>query len=156
MTNKELTTEYAEAIKPLLPLATRAYGSRDTVSPQHDASREYTRLLCEFYAKKGSLLDMAAALGVTYAGLRRRVTTANLKPSSGRARTKFPQEVYDAALAEIIVAKLTSTEEYHLALHKHFQAGLSMAKVSDMLGLSSANPLYFGISKVRIALESDK
>jgi len=145
-----MTQEYAALVAPLLPLAVRAYGSRDTVSPQHDASREYTRLLCEYYAKRGSLLDMAAALGVTYAGLRRRVTTASLKPSSGRARTKYPQEVYDAALAEIIVAKLTSTEEYHLALHKYFEAGLSMAKVADMLGLSSANPIYYSINRVRL------
>lgn len=151
MTDKDaLLKEYVAKIKPHVELAKKAYGSRDTVSPQHDASREYTRLLKEFYKKKGSLLDMAEALGVTYAGLRRRVTTADLPASSKRPRKRFPDEVYVEAVAEIKAAKATSTEEYHKALHKHYQAGLSLAKIADKMGLSSANPLYYGVSRVEL------
>lgn len=155
MTNNTLVEEYATQIIPLLPLAVRAYGSRDTVSPQHDASREYTRLLCEFYEKQGSLLDMAARLGVTYAGLNRRVRTASIPASSKRPRKKFSDEVYEAAVAEIVVAKNTTTHDYHLALKKAYDEGLSMAKIAKRMGLSSANPLYFGITKIRMEEQNE-
>jgi hypothetical protein len=141
---------YAVLIEPLLPLAKRAYGSRDTVSPQHDASREYTRLLVEFYNDgQGSLLDMAKRLNVTYAGLRRRVTTVDVEPSSHRSRRKFPEDVYDAAVKQILEAKEQSTDEYHLMLYNQYEAGLSMSKIASKMGLSSANPLYYGINKIK-------
>jgi len=141
---------YAAKIEPLLPLAKRAYGSRDTVSVQHDASREYTRLLVEFYNDgQGSLLDMAKRLNVTYAGLRRRVTTNDVKPSSHRPRRKFDEAVYDAAVEDILAAKEVGTYEYHLTLHKYWAMGLSISKVAYKMGLSSANPCYYGINKIR-------
>ncbi len=141
---------YAQQIEPLLPLAKRAYGSRDTVSPQHDASREYTRLLVEYYADgKGSLLDMAKRLGVQYAGVRRRVTTADVPASSHRSRRKFPEEVYDAAVKQILAAKAEGTYEYHLMLYNQWEAGLSMAKIAKKMGLSSANPIYYGVNRIK-------
>lgn len=150
-TDPKLLAEYAAAIQPHLELAKRAYGSRDTDSPQHTASREYTRLLCEYYEKKGSLLEMADALGVTYAGLRRRVTTANLPPSSKRPRKKFDQEVYDAAVEEIQASKASGTAEYHRTLKKFYDEGLSLARIAKTMGLSSANPLYYGVSRVKLS-----
>jgi transposase-like protein len=148
--NDDRLERYAVLIEPLLPLAKKAYGSRDTVSPQHDASREYTRLLVEFYNDgQGSLLDMAKRLNVTYAGLRRRVTTADVEPSSHRARRKFPEEVYDAAVKQILEAKGLGTYEYHLMLFNQYEAGLSMSKIAEKMGLSSANPLYYGINKIK-------
>jgi hypothetical protein len=54
-----LLEQYAPKLAELLPLARKAYGSRDIVSPQHDASREYTRLLVEFYQRGGSLLQLS-------------------------------------------------------------------------------------------------
>jgi hypothetical protein len=56
-----MTEEYADLMAPLLPLAKKAYGSRNTNSPQHEASREYTRLLVDYYSKGGSLLKLAEA-----------------------------------------------------------------------------------------------
>lgn len=153
-TDPKLLAEYAAAIKPHIELAKKAYGSRDTQSPQHDASREYTRLLCEYYEKGGSLLEMAEALEVTYAGLRRRVTTASLKPSSKRPRKKFPQEVYDAAVKEILEAKAESTEAYHLAITKHYDAGLSLARIAETMGLSSAYPCYYAVNRGRLAQQA--
>lgn len=141
---------YAAQIEPLLPLAKRAYGSRDTISPQHDASREYTRLLVEFYDKgAGSLLDMAKRLGVQYAGVRRRVVTADVPPSSHRPRKKFPESVYDDAVADILEAKEEGTYEYHLTLYKYWDQGLSLSKIAKMLGLSSANPCYYGVNRIK-------
>ncbi len=144
-----LLEQYAQRMEPLLPLAKKAYGSRDTQSPQHEASREYTRLLVEFYNAGGSLLKMADRLQVTYAGLRRRVTTADVTPSSHRPRRKFPQEVYDAALKDILKAKAEGTHAYHTALFNHWESGLSMAKIAKDMGLSSANPLYYGVNKIK-------
>ena|SRR6478735_2046071 len=141
---------YAQLIEPLLPLAKKAYGSRDTVSPQHDASREYTRLLVEFYnGGEGSLLDMAKRLNVQYAGIRRRVVNDGVQASSHRPRRKFPQEVYDAAVKQILEARELGTYEYHLMLYNQYEAGLSMTKIAKMMNLSSANPLYYGINRVK-------
>ncbi|UVG35204.1 DNA binding protein [Microbacterium phage Cece] len=142
--------QYAQKIEPLLPLAKRAYGSRDTVSPQHDASREYTRLLVEFYNDgEGSLVDMAKRLGVQYAGVRRRVVNKDVPASSHRSRKKFPDEVYEAAVKQILEAKEQGTYEYHLMLFNQWQAGLSMTKIAERMGLSSANPLYYGVNKIK-------
>jgi hypothetical protein len=150
-TDPKLLAEYVALIEPHIELAKKAYGSRDTDSPQHAASREYTRLLKEYYAKKGSLLDMAEALGVTYAGLRRRVTTADLKPSSKRPRKKFSEEEYRLVIDLIKMVKATEpTENYHRALKNAWDEGYSMALIAKGMGLSSANPLYYGISRIRL------
>lgn len=144
---------YAQAIEPLLPLAKRAYGSRDTVSPQHDASREYTRLLVEFYNNgQGSLLDMSKRLRVQYAGVRRRVVNSDVPPSSHRPRKKFSDDVYERELKKIRKAKDSTTYEYHLALYSAWKKGLSMTRVAKMLGLSSANPIYYGINRIKKTL----
>ena len=153
--NKALIALYAPRLRPLKDLAQKAYGSRDTVSPQHDASREYTRLLCEFYNAGGSLLDMAKELDVAYAGLHRRVTTVADPASSKRKRTKFGVEVYEAAVTDILAAKREGTKVYHTCLKKHYDAGLSMARIATHMGLSSANPLYYGIGKANRAAKDD-
>lgn len=154
--NTDLTEQYARQIEPHLELAKKAYGSRDTVSPQHDASREYTRLLVEYYGQGGSLLAMADRLGVTYAGLRRRVTTADLTPSSKRPRKRFSDLYYDAAVANILIAKNVGTHEYHTALKKYYDEGLSLAKIAKKMGLSSANPLYYAVNRVRLEEGEDE
>ncbi len=71
--NAELVQEYKEKIEPILPLAKKAYGSREQQTPAHNASREYTRLLIEFHKRGGSLPKLAKELKVAYAGVRRRV-----------------------------------------------------------------------------------
>lgn len=145
-----LLDRYEALIRPHLELAKRAYGSRDTVSPQHDASREYTRLLVEFYNAGGSLLEMAKRLGVQYAGVRRRVVNADVPASSHRARKRFEPEVYDAAVAEILAVKESgNTYAYHLTLYKHYERGLSLTTIAKLMGMSSANPLYYGINRIK-------
>jgi len=154
-TNAALVQEYVEKILPLLDLAKKAYGSRDTVSPQHNASREYTRLLVEFYEEKhGSLLDLAKALNVAYPGLRRRVTTADLPASSGRKRPHFSDDEYTKIVEHIQHEKALSTLNYHEALHKAHEEGYSLARIATMMGLSSANPLYYGVSRVNLYRKS--
>ena len=94
-------------------------------------------------------MKLAEELGVTYAGMRRRVVNADVPASSGRPRKRFPQEVYDGAVAEILAAKSTNTESYHKCLEKHYDAGLSLTKIAKDMGLSSAMPLYYGVNRMK-------
>lgn len=147
-----LIEEYAPRLKELLPLARRAYGSRNIKSPQHDASREYTHLLVEFYEKGGSLIDMAQELGVTYAGIRRRVTTAEVPPNEGkRVRSRATEEEILEAVERIQVAKLKGVDEYHEALrHEYEDNNISLTKIAKAMGLSSSNPLYYGVARTKM------
>lgn len=149
----ELLDEYAPQLAALLPLARKAYGSRNTKSPQHDASREYTRLLVEFYSKGGSLLQLAKELGVTYAGIRRRVMTDQVPPAEKNKRSSATPEDVMFAVAKIKDAKALGTEEYHREIVTQYEVnGISLAKIAKGLGLSSANPLYYAISRSRVKI----
>lgn len=148
----EILNEYADLMEPLLPLAKRAYGSRATQSPQHDASREYTRLLVEFYSKGGSLLQLAQRLGVTYAGVRRRILTAEI-PAQPKGRSSKATESMILRRAEILKELQASgdTEKYHEAIYTMYEVEkISLAKIAKAMGLSSANPLYYAVAKVKI------
>jgi hypothetical protein len=149
--SEQLVEHYAPLLKELLPLARKAYGSRNTKSPQHDASREYTRLLVEYYSKGGSLIAIANAVGVTYAGVRRRVTTVTIAPSTKRVRSKATPEQLAEAIERVKVAKEKSVEEYHEALrHEYEDNGISLTKIAKGLGLSSSNPLYYGVARTKL------
>lgn len=143
-----LTEQYAKKIKPLLPLAKKAYGSRAQVTPAHNASREYTRLLTEYYEGGGSLVALSEELGVAYSGMRRRVFTAKLPPSTmGKTRTKNSDADIKAAVSRIEKAKALGSECYHDALAKEYSNGISLAALASELGLSSAAPLYYGVQR---------
>jgi hypothetical protein len=149
--SNELVKQYAPLLKELLPLARQAYGSRNTVSPQHDASREYTRLLVEYYEKGGSLIAISKAVGVTYAGVRRRVTTAEVAPATKRIRSKATPEQVAEAVERIKIAKNKSVEDYHESLrHEYEDNGVSLTKIAKALGLSSSNPLYYGVARTKM------
>jgi hypothetical protein len=150
MMNEEMTKEYADQLAALLPLARVAYGSRSTKSPQHDASREYTRVLLEFYSKGGSLLKMASILNVTYAGMRRRIITDQVAPHSKVHSKATPDQVLEA-VANIKNAKLEGVDEYHEAIRREYEDNkVSLAKIAKGLGLSSANPLYYAVSRAKL------
>lgn len=152
MKNNKLVEQYAPLLEELFPLARRAYGSRNTASPQHDASREYTRLLVEYYNLGGSLIDISKALGVTYAGVRRRVTTVDIAPTKKRVRSKAtPEEVASASFRILEIKNNGSVEEYHEALrHEYEDNGISLNKIAKALGLSSSNPLYYGVARTKM------
>ena len=149
--SEQLVEHYAPLLKELLPLARKAYGSRNTKSPQHDASREYTRLLVEYYSKGGSLIAISTAVGVTYAGVRRRVTTVNIAPATKRVRSKATPEQLAEAIERIKIAKDKSVEEYHESLRHEYEVnGISLTKIAKGLGLSSSNPLYYGVARTKL------
>ena len=144
------TSEYTEKLERLLPLAKRAFGSRTHNTPAHHASREYTRLLVEYYEAGGSLVSMARELGVTYAGLRRRVMTASLPTLPTRSRSRATPEETEAAIERVLAAKAVGVEEYHTALAEEYTNGVSLAKIARGLGISSSQPLYFGVQRALI------
>lgn len=145
------TTDYIARLEKLLPLAKRAYGSRTNETPAHQASREYTALVTEYYENGGSLVALASELGVSYAGLRRRVMTNSLPVLPPRPRTRMPQELVDEAVERVRNAKVNgSTEDYHAQLAEEYTNGVSLAKIAKGLGISSSQPLYFGVQRALI------
>lgn len=153
--NEKLLYEYAKKIRPLLPLATRAFGARTHDTPEHRASREYTRLLIEYYGKGGSLLALSKDLGVAYAGLRRRVVTADSPTRTVRLHSRATPEQVAEAVDRVRSARAKGTDAYHQQLLKEYDAGISLGKLASALGLSGANPLYYGVHRARV-LQSRK
>lgn len=143
----DLVSEYQAKIKPILPLAKKAYGSRTQDTPAHDASREYTRLLTEFHDKGGSLPQLAKELNVAYAGVRRRVVMQNVAVSKIKPRSRARSEELSGALARVKEAKSKSVDEYHDQLALEYESGISLATLAKAMGLSSAAPLYYGVQR---------
>lgn len=145
--NTYLVSEYKERIEPLLPLAKKAYGSRNQDTPAHEASRQYTDLLIEFYNRGGSLPALASALNVAYAGVRRRVVMQDVSVSKIKPRIKPKTEGIDDSVYRIKAAKIGTADEYHDAIAKEYEAGVSLAAIARAMGLSSAAPLYYGVQR---------
>jgi hypothetical protein len=143
----ELVEEYASKITPILPQAKQAYGARNQNSPAHDASREYTRLLTEFYNKGGSLPLLARKLNVAYAGVRRRVVMNDISVSAFKPKVRIKNQDIKAAAQRVRTAKDRDGDLYHDQLADEYQAGISLSNLAKELGLSSAAPLYYGVQR---------
>lgn len=146
-----LVSKYKNKLEKLLPLAQKAYGSRNHSSPEHNASRQYTELLKEYYENGGSLVKMADELGVAYAGLRRRVVMYNAPALPPRKRSKMTPAEIEKAVERIKKAKAKSTDAYHAQVVKEYDNGVSLAKVAEGLGLSSSQPLYYAVQRSRVS-----
>lgn len=147
MAKEDLLEKYKKQIEPLLPLAKRAYGSRTLVSPEHNASRKYTKLLVEYYGKGGSLVAMASALGVAYPGVRRRVITADVPALPVRKHSTLTDEQVTQGVERVKKAKQKGVEDYHSQIAKEYENGISLAKLAEGLGISSSQPLYWAVSR---------
>lgn len=149
--------EYAAQMEVLLPLARKAYGSRTTNSPQHEASREYTRLLVEFYGNGGSLIQLANRLDVTYAGVRRRILTDEIPAiPKGKNSKSSPHEVTEAAVRVKLAHLEDGSAAYHDQIRYEYEVNkISLAKLAKELGLSSANPLYYALTRSRVNSKQD-
>lgn len=149
MKNKAITEEYAEKMRPLLPLAQKAYGSKDQETPAHNASREYTSLLVEFRNNGGSLSDLAIALGASYSGMRRRIFTSEM-PSmkSTHTRVKHDQATIDAAVERVREARKFGPAKYHEQLSiEYYGNNISLSAIAKGLGITNAAPLYYGVQR---------
>ena len=147
----ELLTEYFIVLAPLAPTAAQAFGSRSTASPEHAVSQKFTALVTEYYTKGGSLLLMAKALNITYPALRRRVMTAGLAPLPRGRRSRASALDYQTAISELAEARSVSSATYHTAIKAVYDRGVSLNKLASQMGLKSAYPLYYGLSKARLA-----
>lgn len=147
--DENLVQEYKSKIEPILPLAKKAFGSRSKFGPAHDASREYTRLLIEYYKRGGSLPKLAKELQVAYAGLRRRVVMSNVSVSTIRNHSslKISPEAYTEAASRVKKAKESGVDSYHDQLAEEYKSGISLSRLAKELGLSSAAPLYYGVQR---------
>jgi transposase-like protein len=150
MTPDKLLSDYAKKIQPILPLAKKAFGSRTHTTPAHIASRKYTQLLVEYYEKGGSLVAMAKELDVSYAGIRRRVLTADIEALPTRKRSSLTEAQLEKSIERIKKAKAKSVEAYHDALASEYEKGISLAKVASALGIASSQPLYWAINQVKL------
>jgi hypothetical protein len=141
----DLITEYTDLIKPILPLAKKAYGSRSQSGAEHEASRRYTELLIEFQEKGGSLPKLATSLKVAYPGLRRRIVMKNVDVASIKPKTRATHRENADAVDRVKKAKEVGINQYHDQLAEEYKLGVSMSSLARELGLSSASPLYYGI-----------
>jgi hypothetical protein len=141
----DLILEYAEKIRPILPLAKKAYGARNQASPEHDASRKYTNLLIEFKSKGGSLPQLAKTLDVAYPGLRRRIVMNNVAVSSIKPKIRATHQENLDAVSRVKQAKEVGIDQYHDQLAQEYRSGVSLSVLARELGLSSAAPLYYGV-----------
>lgn len=149
MNKDDLVEEYALKIEPHLELAKKAYGARSIDSAEHQASREYTKLLVEYYEKGGSLSALGRRIKVSYPGIRRRVITSNVNVSTIRPQKRIPTRDQDmfGAVERVKVAKQINADTYHDQLRKEYESGISLARLARELGLSSAAPLYYGVQR---------
>ena len=145
--DENLVQEYKSKIEPILPLAKKAFGARSKSSPAHDASREYTKLLIEYYKRGGSLPKLAKELKVAYAGVRRRVVMDDVAVSREKTSIRLTPEQVQEAAKRVIQAKGESVDAYHDQLAKEYQSGISLANLAKAMGLSSAAPLYYGVQR---------
>lgn len=146
--NTGLVEQYKALIEPLFPLAKRAYGSRNQNTPAHTASKEYTRLLCEFYALGGSLPELAKAINVAYPGIRRRVVMESVSVSEIKPKRKANKSELPAAIERVKNAKqVGGVAVYHDQIAEEYKNGFSLQDLAKGLGLSSAAPLYYGAQR---------
>lgn len=145
---EDLVAQYKDKIEPLFPLAKKAYGSRSQNTPAHKASREYTRLLVEFYSLGGSLPELAKALKVAYPGLRRRVVMESVSISNIKPQKKANKSELPSAVERVKIARQSGdVSNYHKQLAEEYKSGFSLQDIAKGLGLGSAAPLYYGAQR---------
>jgi len=147
----ELLDEYYALLAPLAHDAGLAVGSRATDTDVHDSSRKFTTILTEYATKGGSLNMMADSLNLTYSALRRRVMTSELTPLPRSTKSTAPLYMYEAASLMLASERQKGSKQYHVAIKRCYDSGLSLNKLARYVGLTSAYPLYYGLNKARLA-----
>lgn len=143
-----LVKEYTAKIKPILKMAQSARGARSLDTPAHEASRKYTELLVQFSEDHGSLPMLAKSLGVSYAGLHRRIRLKDVSVMDIPDRKEKKTDAETAwAVIRVLQAKLEGLDEYHDQLAKEYQDGYSLNRIAKVMGLSSASPLYYAVER---------
>lgn len=146
--SEELVDKYKPLLEPLLPLAIKAVGSRDQNTPTHKASREYTRLLVEFYYLGGSLPKLAKALGVSYASLKRRIAMSDTSIAEIKPKRKANKKGLPDAIERVKAARASGdSDTYHKQLAEEYKNGFSFKDLAKGLGIGSTASLYYGAQR---------
>lgn len=138
--NQDLVAQYAEQLRPLLPLAGRAYGTQPADSPARQASDQVNKIILEYVAANGNMTHLANALDgdISLPGLRRRLRSARGgtlgKPN--RKRGSKDPELVEAAARQISEARVVSSAQYADAVRHVYADGVSLSAVADKLGMS--------------------
>ena len=142
--NNELVGEYAEKIRPLLPLASRAYGTQGPGSPAREASDQVNRYLKEYADEHhGNITHLSRELEdeISLAGLRRRLRAARKGnmlgslTSSHKRGSRDPEKV-KAAAAKIEQARHVSSQAYGQAVRDVYVSGVSLKAVSEEMDIA--------------------
>lgn len=143
--NTTLVEEYAERLRPLLPIARKAYGTQGPQSEARLASQRVNKILLDYVDEKGgNVTHLANELGtdmISLAGLRRRLRSARSGHSLGATSTskkrgdKNPGRVAEAA-ERIKTAKEKGSPEYGAEVRKVYDEGVSLAAVAGKIGIS--------------------
>lgn len=149
LSSEQLVGKYLPELRLLKDQATKACGSRYTVSPTHNASRRYTELVAEYVDSGGSLLRLADALGVSYSSLHRRATTKVIKPVPRKpASVRTDTEHKDRAQHLKLMSIMGTQEEYYKEIKSAYDDGYSMNKLAHHMDQSSAYPLYYALKTI--------
>lgn len=137
-----LVEEYAAQIRPLIPLASRAYGSAKQGSPQRTASDKYNELLIEYVAAGGNIKHLSDELGVAYATLSRRLRVARSKvtlgsePFTTKTWGSRDPDVVAACALQLADARHEGTEAYRNAVISVHKRNVSLYAVAKAMGVS--------------------
>lgn len=141
--NTELVETTAEELRPLLPLAAKAYGTQGPNSPARQASDEVNKKLLEYVNQGGNVTHLANELEgyISLPGLRRRLRSARNGQllgtfTSSRKRGSKDPELVQAAADEIRQARNVSPIAYGQAVRDAYQRNVSLSAVAKELGVS--------------------
>ena len=139
---------YAEQIRPLLPEARQAFGSKPPGSPARVASDRVNELVLEYAESGAKMPALAAALQgeISLSGLRRRVRLARASKAAGEdqsqlGRVKRPRgstdpELVHQAAQEIAAAREEGGRVYGDAVRRAYDQGIALQPIADTLGMS--------------------
>lgn len=138
--NQELVHTYADRLRPILPLAGKAYGTQPPNSPARLASDQVNEIILEYVDKSGNMTHLANALQgeISLPGLRRRLRSARGgtlgKPN--RKRGSKDPELVERAAKDISEARVVSSARYADAVRRVYADGVSLSAVAEKLGMS--------------------
>ena len=137
----ELAREYAELIKPLMPLARKAYGQQKQGTTARTASDAVNALLLEYDGQGGNVTQLAEELEgvIGLAGLRRRLRVARAGTPLGQVtdrsfRGNRDPEAIHAAAERIRAAQ--GTDMYGVEIRLAYDAGLALSALAEELEVS--------------------
>lgn len=140
--NTTLVDEYAEKLRPLLPLAGKAYGTQGPTSPARHASDEVNRLLLEYVKHGGNITHLANELEgvISLPGLRRRLRSARTRNgkllgglTTTRKRGSKDPELVAKGAHRIDQARNVSPEKYGEAVRDVYGQGISLTAVGEKM-----------------------